>query len=98
MRNKYCYFCKIISQKTESKLLRVKFSNDRALIPCNDNNDLGTWACSDCIEAFNSYMVRHTVEKAVFNEAVCLNLVRYEALPYYDHIYELLFGVKYSES
>ena len=27
-----------------------------------------------------------------------LNLVRYETLPYYDHIYELLFGVKYSES
>lgn len=64
-----------------------------------ENTQLKRLKCELCGRALH-----YCCHKCLEDSFVCidclydLNLVRYEILPYYDHIYELLFGVKYSES
>ena len=60
------------------------------------------YTCTLCGE-ISSVVVKTTAYGNPEDPFICidclydLNLVRYEILPYYDHIYELLFGVKYMD-
>ena len=77
-----------------------------------ENTQLKRLKCELCGRAYIRYVdvlsvchnLHYCCHECLEDSFVCidclydLNLVRYEILPYYDHIYELLFGVKYSES